>query len=107
MPQPRLRKVRVRTRTADPDLTPHDALRDSELRFRTLAECAPVVVWMTDATNRVTYISTYWREFTGRDPQEDLGFRWVEALHPDDRDRAARDLIEASAARQPCRGEYR
>jgi PAS domain S-box-containing protein len=84
-----------------------DALRESESRFRTLAECAPVVVWMTDENVSVTYISNYWREFTGRDPQDDLGYKWVEALHPDDRDRAARDLISASKSGQPCRGEYR
>jgi PAS domain S-box-containing protein len=86
---------------------PMDALRESEARFRTLAECAPVVVWLTDANNRCTYISKHWREFTGRDPEQDLGFRWVEALHPGDRDRAARDLIEAAESGQPCRGEYR
>jgi signal transduction histidine kinase len=44
---------------------------------------------------------------TGRDPHADLGFGWVEALHPDDRERAARDLTEANAARKPCSGEYR
>jgi PAS domain S-box-containing protein len=86
---------------------PQDALRESEARFRTLAECAPVVVWMTDTAYRCTYISRHWRELTGRDPEADLGFRWVEALHPRDRDRAARDLMEAGAAKQPCSGEYR
>ena len=84
-----------------------DALRESDDRFRTLAECAPVVVWMTDVDCRCTYISKYWRQFTGRDPELDLGFKWVEALHPDDRDRAAQDLMEAGKAVQPCRGEYR
>jgi PAS domain S-box-containing protein len=84
-----------------------DALRESESRFRTLAECVPVVVWMTDANNSCTYISGYWRELTGRDPQQDLGYKWIEALHPDDQDRAIRDLVEASRTGQPCRGEYR
>jgi PAS domain S-box-containing protein len=84
-----------------------DALRESESRFRTLAECAPVVVWMTDVNNGCTYISRYWREFTGRDPAQDLGFKWLEALHPEDRDRAARNLIEANRSGQPCQAEYR
>jgi len=84
-----------------------DALRESESRFRTLAECAPVVVWMSDASNGTIYISPYWREFTGRNPDDDLGFKWVEAIHPSDRDRAARDFLEAAADRRPCRGEYR
>ncbi len=84
-----------------------DALRESESRFRTLAECVPVVVWMTDANSSCTYISGHWREFTGRDPQQDLGYKWVEALHPDDRDRVVRDFVEACRTEQHFRGEYR
>jgi PAS domain S-box-containing protein len=84
-----------------------DALRESESRFRTLAECVPVVVWMTDVNSSCTYISEHWREFTGRDPQQDLGYKWVEALHPDDRDRVVRDFVEACRTEQHFRGEYR
>jgi PAS domain S-box-containing protein len=62
---------------------------------------------MTDPGNKCTYISQHWHEFTGRDPAQDLGFGWIEALHPEDRERAARDLIEASQLRRPCSGEYR
>jgi PAS domain S-box-containing protein len=62
---------------------------------------------MTDTANNCTYISQYWHEFTGRDPAKDLGFTWIEALHPEDRERAARDLIEASQSGRPCSGEYR
>jgi PAS domain S-box-containing protein len=62
---------------------------------------------MTDAGNSCTYLSRFWRDYTGRDPKADVGFKWVEALHPDDRDRAARDLITAAATQQPCSGEYR
>jgi PAS domain S-box-containing protein len=84
-----------------------DALRESESRFRTLAECVPVVVWMTDESNRCTYLSPYWREFTGRDPQHDLEFSWADALHPDDRDGVIHQLVEASQTGQEVRGEYR
>lgn len=62
---------------------------------------------MTDTALKCTYISEYWRQFTGRDPAQDLGFTWIEALHPQDRERAKRDLIEASEARHPCSGDYR
>jgi PAS domain S-box-containing protein len=84
-----------------------DALRESEARFRTLADCTRAVVWMTDENNRCTYISRFWLELTGRDPEHDLGYRWVEALHPDDQDRVTRDLVSASRLAQPYRGEYR
>jgi PAS domain S-box-containing protein len=62
---------------------------------------------MTDADHRCTYISRYWHEFTGRDPQKDLEFGWVEALHPDDREKVVNSLAEASRSLTPCRGEYR
>src|SRR5690349_19989924 len=87
--------------------TTHDALRDSDARYRTLSESAPVSVWMTSPDVQYTYISAYWLEFTGRDPKQDLGVRWVEALHPDYRERAVHDLIEATRTRTQCRGEYR
>jgi PAS domain S-box-containing protein len=84
-----------------------DALRESEFRFRTLAECAPVVVWITDENNSCTYISRYWRELTGRDPQQDLEYGWLEAVHPEDRDRVIREFVLAGKLGQPYRSEYR
>jgi PAS domain S-box-containing protein len=62
---------------------------------------------MTDSDHRCTYVSGYWREFTGRDPEKDLGFGWIEALHPDDREQVVDGLIEASRTLTACQGEYR
>jgi len=84
-----------------------EALRESESRFRTLAEHVPVIVWMTDEDNSCTYINRYWREYTGRDPEQDLGRQWIDAIHPEDRDRVVRDLVIASRSGQPYRTEYR
>src|SRR5262245_13700306 len=84
-----------------------DALRESESRFRTLAECVPVVVWMTDSDNRCTYVSAYWGEITGRDPGQDVGFQWVDALHPDDRGPTVANLVAASKLSKPFQGEFR
>jgi PAS domain S-box-containing protein len=84
-----------------------DALRESEARFRTLAERAPVVIWMIDENNSCTYMSRYWREYTGRDPQHDLGYKWIEAIHPEDQDRVVRDLVVASKSGQRYQAEYR
>jgi PAS domain S-box-containing protein len=84
-----------------------DALRESESRFRLLAERVPVVVWMTDEDNHCTYINRYWREYTGRDPEHDLGRHWIEAIHPEDRDRVVRDVVIAAKSGQPYQSEYR
>jgi len=84
-----------------------DALRESESRFRTLAECAPVVMWMTDVNGSRTYLSGHWRELTGRDPEQDLGLRWMDAVHPEDRDQLARIIVDSKRAAQPSRAEFR
>jgi PAS domain S-box-containing protein len=80
---------------------------DGESNFRTLADHAPVVVWMTDSQGGFTYISRFWRKLTGRSPKKDLGQRWVNALHPKDRSRAAKDLLECVRTERVCEGEYR
>jgi len=98
---------RIEARAISDQQSAFDALRESESRFRTLAECAPVVVWVTDVNGSCTYLSKYWREFTGRDPEQDLGDKWVGALHPDDRERVARDFNEAARTARPFSGEYR
>jgi PAS domain S-box-containing protein len=98
------------TTTTQPELESQrtrEAHRESESRFRILAEYAPVVVWMTDENNSCTYISPYWREYTGRDPVQDLGRQWIEAVHPEDRDRVVRDVVVAAKSGQPYRSEYR
>ena len=82
-------------------------LRETERKFRTLVERAPVVVWMTDTSGSCTYISHYWRRLTGREPAQDLGFRWIEALHPEDRERTKKVQIETSENRRPYSVEFR
>lgn len=64
------------------------SLRESEGRFRMMAESIPVMLWMTSATGHLEYVNRVWREFTGRPVERDLGDGWVENLHPDDRARA-------------------
>jgi PAS domain S-box-containing protein len=80
---------------------------ENQVRFQTLAERAPVIVWMSDATGACIYISPYWQVVTGRDPEADLGFRWAAAVHPDDRERVSRDLVKAAQLREPFSAEYR
>jgi PAS domain S-box-containing protein len=82
-------------------------LRESEARFRNMAEHAPVMMWMTDPTGSLTYLNRLWSEFTGQSHEDALGFGAWEALHPDDREEARRIFFAANAARRPFRIEYR
>ncbi|TDH62687.1 PAS domain S-box protein [Dankookia rubra] len=79
------------------------ALRESEARFRSMADHAPSMVWETDAAGFCTYLSQPWCEFTGQTEAEGFGFGWLEMIHPEDRD-CVRDAFLDAAAR---RGGYR
>jgi PAS domain S-box-containing protein len=64
-----------------------EALRDSETRYRTLAEALPLLVWTCTPNGECDYLSRQWAEYTGRPAEEQLGYGWADHLHPDDRAR--------------------
>jgi PAS domain S-box-containing protein len=83
------------------------ALKESESRFRNMADHAPVMMWVTDPSGHCTYLNRLWYEFTGQTPEEAEGYGWLEATHPDDRTMAEEAFVSANAAREPFRVEYR
>jgi len=83
------------------------AIRESEERFRVMADNAPVMIWVTDAAGRCTYLNRRWYEFTGQTPEAGLGFGWLDATHPDDRPEAERVFFDANARQEVFRLEYR
>lgn len=68
-----------------------EALRESEKRFRSLANAVPVLIWMGDSTDGCTFVNESWLTFRGTSLEDELGSGWVEGVHPEDRDR----LLEA------------
>lgn len=83
------------------------ALRESEARFRRMADSAPVYIWMSDTTKAFVYFNQPWLEFTGRKLAEELGSGWTENIHPEDHERSVQAYEESFAARVPFRTEYR
>jgi PAS domain S-box-containing protein len=61
-----------------------NAIRESEQRFRLVANTAPVMIWMAGLDKLCTYVNQPWLEFTGRPLEAELGNGWTEAVHPDD-----------------------
>src|SRR5262245_37569825 len=84
-----------------------EALRESEARFRNMADNAPVMVWVSEADGACSYVSQSWYEFTGQTPETIQGFGWVAALHPDDRELPEKIFLAANEKREAFRLEYR
>jgi PAS domain S-box-containing protein len=83
------------------------ALRESEGRFRNLANTAPVMIVASGPDGRATFFNKTWLDFTGRSMEQELGAGWLENVHPDDRDRTRADYAHSFAARGACKIEYR
>src|SRR5262249_15340300 len=84
-----------------------EALRDSEQRWRTLTETLPQLVWSALPDGACDYFSTQWTEHTGVPESDLLGWRWMETLHPDDREPTRRLWTDSVAGRGPYDVEYR
>jgi PAS domain S-box-containing protein len=83
------------------------ALRESEQRFRLLADALPIGVWMADGERRFTYVNRAWLAFAGRPAEAELGIGWLERMHADDREAATSVCRAAFQAQESFSVEYR
>lgn len=84
-----------------------EAARRSEEVFRTIANSAPVLIWMSGTDKLVTFLNARWLAFTGRTLEEELGEGWASGVHPDDLDRCLETYSKAFDARAEFEMEYR
>jgi len=82
-------------------------LRESEGRFRLVANTAPVMIWMSGTDNLRTYVNQTWVEFTGRPLEAELGNGWAEGIHNEDLERCLKTYSQAFDQRQSLAVEYR
>jgi len=82
-------------------------LRASEERFRQMADNTPMKIWVTDATGYCTYLNQRWYKFTGQTEATALGFGWLEAVHPDDREFSKAAFLHAIEQQTAFQLEYR
>src|SRR5882672_10223662 len=75
-------------------------VRESEQRFRLVANSAPVMIWMAGTDRLWTYVNQPWLEFTGRPPEAELGNGWAEGIHNEDMKRCLESYSQAFDQRQ-------
>jgi PAS domain S-box-containing protein len=84
-----------------------EELRESEARFRTVANAAPVMIWMSGPDKLCTFFNKGWLDFTGRSLEQELGNGWAEGVHREDIDRCHDVYQNSFNARESFTMEYR
>lgn len=82
-------------------------LAESEARFRTMADQAPVLLWMARPDGLCDFFNQGWLEFTGRPLEQEFGNGWAEGVHPEDFQSCMHTYLDAFVARQKFSMEYR
>ncbi|ATB28042.1 PAS domain-containing protein [Melittangium boletus] len=81
--------------------------RESEARFRLLAETLPQLIWMTRPDGSAEYFNPRWYEYTGQTPEQASQHGWLLAIHPDDLTATREAIQRALTSRHFYRAEYR
>ncbi len=82
-------------------------LRESQQRYRTLTTVSPVGIFHTDARGLTIYMNPAWCQISGLTPEQGMGYGWLEAVHPEDREKIANAWKESAGTHTPSVSEYR
>ena len=84
-----------------------EVVRESEQRFRLVANTAPVLIWMSGPDKLCNYFNEPWLEFTGRPLESQLGDGWAGGVHPEDLRMCLETYRLAFDKREPFQMKYR
>ncbi|HYE55903.1 MAG TPA: PAS domain S-box protein, partial [Chitinophagaceae bacterium] len=82
-------------------------IKESEERFRLMADSAPVMIWMCDSENRTSYVNKPWQAFTGFTAEQIIERGWSSVVHPDDALRGTLEFDQHFIKRESVRMVYR
>lgn len=99
-------EARVSQRTAELAQVASE-LRESESRFREIANVAPVLIWIAGLDGQCVYFNQGWLNFTGRRMEQEVGNGWIEGVHREDVDRCLDIYLQSFQRRQSFSMEYR
>lgn len=99
--------VAERTWTAVEKARAERDLRETDARFRLIAESLPALVWILNPKTELLYTNERWVTYSGLPPEEALGHSWTRAIHPDDMARMNEELVPVVTQHTPYTTEAR
>ncbi|HMQ99138.1 MAG TPA: PAS domain S-box protein [Ignavibacteria bacterium] len=83
------------------------SLRESESRFREMADSAPALIWISGIDKKCEYFNKGWLDFRGRTLSQEIGNGWVDGIFPEDLERCLNTYAVFFESREPFEIEYR
>jgi PAS domain S-box-containing protein len=71
-------------------------VEENEIRLKNLIDTVPAIIWITSKDGYSTYLNENWYKYTGQNTREAENFGWLKAVHPEDRDEAGNQFLNAS-----------
>ncbi len=82
-------------------------VEESETELRQLINTVPAMIFITNKEGYIIFLNTNWYNYTGQKANEAQGYGWVEALHPDDKEKAKNSFLEANRQKKPYSATFR
>ena len=92
---------------ADPVLRSVASILDDPAKRADLFNALPSIVWCADGRGQCNFVNQAWEDYTGRQVEQEMGARWLEAVHEEDRASLERAWTEAFGLRRPLEMKYR
>jgi PAS domain S-box-containing protein len=102
-----VRDIEARRRAEAEVPRTRERIRESEARFRTMADSAPVLLWMAGVDAECNFFNRGWLEFTGRTMDAEMGVGWAEGVYFEDFQNCMQVYLTSFSTRKSFRMEYR